>query len=128
MSQFSPISFIPWAASLLLVAVAFSPRQANGECGDYVTILNPKQTADQMPEPMSGHQSPKGPCHGPNCTKHVPTPFVPLPPNVNPSSETKAYVAGLADEADFDVDRIVPNSSTGGPIQRPNSIFHPPRG
>lgn len=124
-------SFVPWTSSLVLIsaAVAFSPRQANAECGDYVTILNGKSATEHgKPDPTADHKLPKTPCHGPNCSNHVPTPFVPLPPSVNPSSETKACVDGLADEANFGAKRTITNSSNDGPVQRPSSIFHPPRG
>jgi hypothetical protein len=111
------------AGVALLLAGAFgvAPGRAEAGCGDYL-MTGHDAVADQ---PL-GHQFPKVPCHGPNCSNKPETPS-PLPAPVPPSSETKACLTGLEQEAGDRGDRTIPHSSAAGPVHKPGSIFHPPR-
>ena len=115
------------AASLLAVAVLFAPQRASAACGDYVTIVGEHGRPANGPE---GHDpdSPREPCHGPNCSAAPCGPV--LPPPAAPTGPTgpNEALAGLPG----------PTDGTGGPnpyprpassgraVHRPPLVFHPP--
>ena len=135
MSFTLPQLFRGWRAALLIAAAALcSPEKASAGCGDYITY-------GKSGSPGHGHQSmandpatpttpAKTPCQGPNCSGGPVREFPPIPPAPvsTPTKESARPFPTVADadahDAALQYDR---DSPFPRPIDRSDSIFHPPR-
>jgi hypothetical protein len=119
------------AAGLLAAGVAFTPGRAAAECGDYVRIdgrlLAPHDRPGQADH---GLPLPGKPCHGPGCSGAPAAPSLPVTAPVADPTGSKQWADRFA--ADLDAAAggrpLPPLTSDDGPVSRPGSIFHPPRG
>jgi hypothetical protein len=124
----SPL-FRGWRAALLLVAaVCLSPDRAAAACGDHVIILNAPGNSDRHAAPDAS-ELPAPPCHGPNCSGTPERDVPPLAPVTSINLQVKEMVQSLGLTGGGDTPRcsFERDCTSTRPIQRPNSIFHPPR-
>jgi hypothetical protein len=121
----TPVIVGPGIAVLLAGAMLTSPSRAVAECGHYVTILNTSKPFDHkadLPQPS------ESPCEGPTCSNQLPVPTAPVPTPVNPKPEVKAALVSTDDAGRAASRRFGLSKSQLLPADRPDSIFHPPRG
>jgi hypothetical protein len=115
---------------LAAVVVALSVAvKASAGCGDHVVVLKPAGEAGAT-EPLSDSPTPKPPCHGPHCSAGPVKP-TPAPPSTGavsaPSAKEQFTPVGASDTDCRRVLRRLTESGSPRPIDRPSSIFHPPR-
>jgi hypothetical protein len=127
MNVHSLISVIvgPSVAVLLAGAMLTSPSRAVAECGHYVTILNSSKPFDHKADPPQPFESP---CEGPTCSNHLPVPTAPVPAAANSKPEVKAALVSTDDAGRGTWRRFGFSKSQLLLADRPDSIFHPPRG
>jgi hypothetical protein len=114
-------------AVVVVGALTLASGRAPADCGDHVTILD-GQTADRVWNgPGTVHDQPKPPCHGPSCSNQPSTPFAPPIAPANHFTDVKACPAGAVDQDEGDSRGVAPPESHLAPVDRPTSIFHPPR-
>jgi hypothetical protein len=130
MSLYLPLPIRGWRAALVLAAVVlFNSGDASAACGDYITYANTPKSEHAEPTTTKAHTtSPtKPPCEGPNCSG-VPLREFPSPPPAPVTNQTKEQVRVFVPHEDdvtcytFERDPSFPR-----PIDRADSIFHPPR-
>lgn len=122
------------------MAILFSASRADASCGDYIHYGTIASTRDQAEPSAMNHAveqlrlvgeaaTPKKPCNGPNCSHRPSIPVTPTAPP--PTSPTLGKNWGL-----LSIPGIFPAEGRFGEshsrsrvatIERPNSIFHPPR-
>jgi hypothetical protein len=108
-------------------ALILASGRASADCGDHVTILD-GQTADRVSNgPGAVPDRPKPPCHGPSCSDHPSTPFAPPIAPASQLTDVKACPVGAGDLDEGDSRGVAPRASHLAPVDRPTSIFHPPR-
>lgn len=137
--NFGMVSLFPIFVRLSRVAVPlvvlffFTSQKAVAECGDYVTIVNNSQATpaavDGDSERVHQPAPVKLPCRGPHCSSPPGHKVPPLAPNVPVSFGVKEIPqpgspAGSHCQASR---KLEPDNKTASPIDRLNSIFHPPR-
>ena len=118
-------------AIAIIVAMAYSPDRAEAACGDYVHIATDKPVELLPPSfpVLIEVDSPRQPCHGPNCSRKPSRPVPPLSAPVTESSPDKELaVPGSIDiDLDLGMERCFGSELSVCPISQPNSVFHPPR-
>src|SRR5262245_43540361 len=109
-------------AFALLAALAFAPRKARAECGDYLMIGGHSTKAESPVKPPV-----QCPCNGPQCSQCPSTPMLPpVPPPTVPPAEW-ATVSATADALTNNHTDVVPDKSNSRSVRRSSSVFHPPR-
>jgi hypothetical protein len=111
----------------VLVFALVGADRANAGCGDHVIVL--KSAGVQQQTDADSHPS-KYPCHGPNCTANPPGD--PIPPVtttvIHPTTAKEVFTPVEPCElSGSSVVRRPFEFSPPRPIDRPSSIFHPPR-
>jgi hypothetical protein len=114
------------AGILLALALACAPSRARADCGDYVQVgmplheaTHPREVKDLPAKPM--------PCHGPNCSRNLPTPLVPPAKSFSPRVDDGALAHGGAIPGDLDARHLVFSKVPSTTNSFSSSIYHPPR-
>jgi hypothetical protein len=119
-----------WRAALLLVVVACaSPGRATASCGDHVTILNDPAGAAEHATKADGPAPFRLPCRGPNCSGAPRREAPPLAPVAPAGAQVKEFaeVVACGDQPEGGSSPFARDDTSPRPIDRPSSVFHPPR-
>lgn len=133
LASLSPLLRTGRAALLLVVVACLSPQRAEARCGHPGAIFKtdliaaeagekPSAAATESPAPAA-----PCPCHGPNCSG-APTRDAP-PPTVAPVTPqaTDATLDSVTPHPAAAHPKFARDGSASHPIDRPSSVFHPPR-
>jgi hypothetical protein len=124
-------------AGVALVLVLTAPTRAGAGCGDYVVrgtstpdVASPDTIAAgprhiQTGKP-TGPTPPVAPCHGPRCSRGLPSPIPPAAPVVLRAEKWGTITVALA-APEHSVPAVHTERTLGPPSDHIEQIFHPPR-